>query len=122
VADLQAAINETGVVFVTAQIHEGWHQPRRWIDQSQPGRGNDRGHSFLLIGYDESGFWILNSWDDTWRRAGFAKLSYADWEANGKDAWVGQLGVKRSMGRRFLREKDISDLHHVGNRLFGDAG
>src|SRR5215469_6300144 len=71
---------------------------RRRIDQSQPGRGNDRGHAFLLIGYDEIGFWILNSWGDTWGRAGFANLSYADWEANGMDAWVGQLGVKRSMG------------------------
>jgi hypothetical protein len=55
------------------------------------------GHAFVLIGYDETGFWILNSWGDQWGRSGFANLSYADWEGNGMDAWVGQLGVRRSV-------------------------
>jgi len=98
VADMQAAINETGVIYVTAQIHNGWSQP---IDGSILLNGTATtigGHAFLVIGYDESGFWILNSWGDRWGRSGFANLSYADWEANGMDAWVGQLGVKRSIG------------------------
>src|SRR5215469_13365269 len=37
VADLQAAINETGVVFVTAQIHEGWHLPVDGLISLNPG-------------------------------------------------------------------------------------
>jgi hypothetical protein len=98
VPDLQAAINETGVVYVTAQIHTGWQTV---VDRSIL-QGPDAwvlgGHAFLLVGYDEHGFWIQNSWSSTWGCSGFANLPYADWETNGMDAWVGQLGVPRSMG------------------------
>jgi hypothetical protein len=98
VPDLQAAINETGVVYVTAQIHDGWRQPVDGLISLNPIATTIGGHAFLLVGYDESGFWILNSWGYKWGHFGFANLSYADWEANGMDAWVGQLGVKRSIG------------------------
>ena len=54
------------------------------------------GHAFILIGYDETGFWIQNSWGPTWGLSGFAHLSYTDWSANAMDAWVSQLGVFRS--------------------------
>jgi len=92
-ADMHAAINETGVIYVTSQIHTGWLEPengRISFDGSQDLIG---GHAFLLVGYDENGFVIQNSWGIEWGRKGFAHISYGDWQANGMDAWVGQLGV-----------------------------
>lgn len=94
IPDLHAAINETGVVYVTASIHEGWRTPA--ADGAIPFEYGSLllgGHAFLLVGYDQDGFWIQNSWGPTWGRKGFARLSYGDWRANGMDAWIGQLGV-----------------------------
>jgi pimeloyl-ACP methyl ester carboxylesterase len=51
------------------------------------------GHAFLIVGYDAEGFWIQNSYGTHWGRQGFARMRYADWRANGMDAWIGQLGV-----------------------------
>jgi hypothetical protein len=97
VPDLQAAINETGVVYVTAQIHDGWYQSEDGEINLSSSPKMIGGHAFLLVGYDVKGFWILNSWGKTWAKMGFANLLYGDWEANGMDAWVGQLGVRRSV-------------------------
>lgn len=94
IADLHAALSETGVVYVTAQIHEGWKSPQpdgRILNHR--GASNLGGHAFLLVGYDTRGFWIQNSWGPGWGCDGFAHLAYADWRENGMDAWIGQLGV-----------------------------
>jgi hypothetical protein len=97
VPDLQAAINETGVVYVSAQIHKGWYQPADGKINLSASAQMVGGHAFLMVGYDVNGFWILNSWGKAWGKSGFANLGYADWEANGMDAWVSQLGVRRSV-------------------------
>jgi len=34
---------------------------------------------FPLVGYDEQGFWVHNSWGKNWERNGFARIAYADW-------------------------------------------
>ncbi len=94
IADLHSALSETGVVYVTAQIHGGWQSPQpdgRILNYR--GTANLGGHAFLLVGYDTNGFWIQNSWGRGWGRDGFAHLAYADWLVNGMDAWIGQLGV-----------------------------
>jgi Papain family cysteine protease len=94
IADLHAALSETGVVYATAQIHEGWKSPQpdgRILNQR--GAVHLGGHAFLLVGYDTRGFWIQNSWGQDWGRNGFAHLAYTDWLENGMDAWIGQLGV-----------------------------
>jgi len=94
IADLHAALSETGVVYATAQIHEGWNSPQadgRILNRR--GAANLGGHAFLLVGYDTHGFWIQNSWGQEWGRNGFAHLAYTDWLENGMDAWIGQLGV-----------------------------
>ncbi len=97
VPDLHAALNETGVVYVTAQTHTGWETPSAGgaiaFDETSVPAG---GHAFLLVGYDENGFWIQNSWGSGWANRGFAHLQYADWQTNGMDAWIGQLGVRIS--------------------------
>lgn len=94
IPDIHAAINETGFVYVTALIHGGWDLKTGMedihFDNSQIPWG---GHAFLFVGYDEHGFWVQNSWGDTWGKNGFARLSYRDWRENSMDAWVAQLGV-----------------------------
>jgi len=97
IPDLHAALNETGVVYVTAQVHTGWDDVSedgviRFDEKSKP----EGGHAFLLVGYDENGFWIQNSWGNNWANRGFARIAYTDWQTNGMDAWIGQLGVQIS--------------------------
>ena len=47
------------------------------------------GHAFAIVGYNEVGFLVQNSWGTRWGRGGFATLPYDD--------WLG-LGVRR-LGR-----------------------
>lgn len=97
IPDIHAAINETGFVYVTAQTHSGWDEPQDGIiafNNTQPQQG---GHAFLLVGYEEQGFWFQNSWGHTWGKEGYARLSYSDWTANCMDSWVAQLGVHISV-------------------------
>jgi len=94
VPDLHGALNETGVVYVTAQTHSGWDKMLKdgliaFDSKSKPSGG----HAFLLVGYDENGFWIQNSWGNSWGNRGFGHINYSDWQTNGMDAWIGQLGV-----------------------------
>ena len=97
ISDLQAALNETGCVYATAQIHDGWTDPHDGFIVFGPKSEPRGGHAFLLIGYDDRGFWIQNSWGSGWALEGFAHLSYADWSTNAMDSWIGQLGIYRSV-------------------------
>lgn len=92
ISDYHAAINETGIVYASAQIHSNWEKPRKGI--IQPGGKPLGGHAFAIVGYDETGFWILNSWGPRWGKRGIAHWDYVDWAANVMDAWVLQLGVR----------------------------
>src|SRR5262249_4262401 len=47
-----------------------------------------------IVGYDEDGFWVLNSWGETWGDKGTAHWTYGDWATTVMDAWVLQLGVR----------------------------
>jgi hypothetical protein len=104
IIDLQAAIQHVGAVYVSAFTHEGWSAvpqvgkvPKGHADLPVipfGGRPSETdGHAFALIGFNASGFVIQNSWGPQWGVGGFAVLSYADWLANGMDAWVVALGV-----------------------------
>lgn len=104
--DLHAALAETGALFVTAGCHAGWDElvrtkaqapARRPQDlpliQRKPGSAAHGGHAFAILGYDERGFILQNSWGPSWGRHGQAVMSYEDWLENGWDCWVAQLGV-----------------------------
>lgn len=91
---MHAAISEAGILFATAQVHDGWndvHAKGRipWNDS----RTIEGGHAFAIVGYDENGFWIQNSWGTGWGRKGFGQICYDDWLANGSDVWVARLGA-----------------------------
>ena len=62
--------------------------------------GTIGGHAFAIVGYDDSGFWIQNSWGPDWGSGGLARVSYDDWLANGTDVWVAGSGVPVHLLRR----------------------
>jgi len=90
-ADYHAAINETGVIYVSASVHSGWENPTS--GKIKPGGEEIGGHAFIIVGYTDTGFWIQNSWGEDWGDQGFALWDYADWAQNVTDAWVLQLAV-----------------------------
>jgi len=95
--DVQAALNEVGVVLASAGVHAGWD--KAFGRPRVPSETMDRaleGHAFALVGYTDEGFLVLNSWGRRWggfrdgrrRRAGVALWAYADFELNVWDLWV----------------------------------
>lgn len=91
ISDFHAALNEVGVVFVSAQIHEGWNDKQgHEITLSHDAIG---GHAFAIVGYNDEGFWIQNSWGSDWKKSGLALWRYDDWALNIMDAWVVQLAL-----------------------------
>ncbi|WP_456380801.1 C1 family peptidase [Thiolapillus sp.] len=86
-----AALNEAGVIVVSAMVHAGWDEPEDGVIQKQD--KIDGGHAFAVVGYDEKGFWVQNSWTEAWGDRGLALWSYEDWIENVMDAWVFRLAL-----------------------------
>jgi hypothetical protein len=117
---LQAALRDTGAVYACGTVHEGWavatgplagshaelpaiaHIP----EPRQPGV-----HAYALVGYDEAGFIVQNSWGTRWGAGGYARLPYEAWVAHGEDAWVFTLGVPRR-ARPGVRSKVARSPRH----------
>jgi hypothetical protein len=98
---MHSAISEVDVLYATAQVHSGWDDVAddgfvEW-DESKKIEG---GHAFALVGYDQRGFWLQNSWGDDWGKKGFAQITYDDWLANGTDVWVARLGAPIELRQR----------------------
>lgn len=105
--DLHAALNEVGAVLASAACHSGWDEghgvtsPRRrprgfnqvWTIPLRRGEPVPAGHAFVIVGYNEAGFLIHNSWGTRWGSHGLALLRYEDWLAHAMDCWAVQLGV-----------------------------
>lgn len=90
---MHGALNEARILYASASVHEGWHEVDKetgWIPY-RPGKIG--GHAFAIVGYDEEGFWIQNSWGPKWGKNGFCKIAYDDWLENAFDCWVARLGV-----------------------------
>jgi hypothetical protein len=95
---MQSALREVGALFASCSIHRGWRRVSRRTgviphDARELGR-----HAVAIVGYDERGFWLQNSWGERWGLGGLALLSYDDWLANGIDVWAVQLGVPIARG------------------------
>jgi hypothetical protein len=96
VSDFHAAINETGVIFVSARVHAGWFNTAEDDDGVMViPRHTDYsgGHAFAIVGYSSRGFWVQNSWGESWGHGGVALWPYEDWAENLMDAWVVQLAL-----------------------------
>ena len=89
---IHVALAEVGILLASAMVHGGWDSVGKTgvIERQKRILG---GHAFALVGYDDEGFWVQNSWGRTWGKGGFGHLSYADWLDNGMDIWVARLGV-----------------------------
>lgn len=96
---MHAALTEVGILYASAEVHAGWDDVgkdgRIELDDEILG-----GHAFAIVGYDEKGFWLQNSWGRNWGRGGFGHVGYADWLAHGSDAWVARLAVPVRMAMR----------------------
>lgn len=89
---MHAAIAEVGILYTSADTHSGWDKVKS--DGHIPyGSKILGGHAFAIVGFDQKGFWIQNSWGPGWGRKGFAHLSYKDWLDHGYDVWVARLGA-----------------------------
>ncbi len=91
ISDFHAALNETGVIAVSAKVHKGWDDPEYGIIEYHKNKGG--GHAFVIVGYNDKGFWIQNSWGKSWGDNGVALWSYEDWVKNVMDAWVFRLAL-----------------------------
>lgn len=110
VVDMQAAIHEAGAIYVSCNVHAGWSLKAQAVPDSHDGlqvigeyKKISGTHAFALVGYNERGFVVQNSWGARWGASGFAILRYVDWVDNGLDAWVVGLGVpvsKEVQGRQ----------------------
>lgn len=142
--DYHAALNEVGAIYASAYVHRGWRDPENGIiEQSNVHEG---GHAFMIVGYDQTGFLIQNSWGPDWGgfkgHPGVAHWSYADWAQNVYDAWVLRLAVptpedfnltqKYWSGADLTSDLEISDapraseilghyIHLDDGRLVGDG-
>ncbi len=129
VVDMQVALNETGVLLGSALAHDGWndgHMRKRgrraapsgiWTIPHPRAAGLDDGHAFAIVGYDEYGFIVQNSWGGSWGTQGLAILTYEDWIEHGYDCWVAQLGV---VTRR--HEAQATGRPRVSGARFGASG
>jgi len=105
--DMQSAITELHAIAVSGAIHAGWRTPRRMTHK--PGRDpiyviarevNSKaigGHAYALVGYNDIGFLVQNSWGTSWGNGGFAILPYEDWLDSAYDAWVARPGVPKTL-------------------------
>jgi len=118
IADIHCALNEVGVVYASVLCHAGWDEgaglkqasttPRSfrspiWSIPKRKRKRDDGGHAFALVGYDERGFLLQNSWGSRWGSRGYAILTYDDWLDNAMDCWVAQLGVVTAEHRAIAR-------------------
>lgn len=93
VEDFHTALNEVGVLYVSAKVHKGWYK-QNIVDGKIPHMNeNIGGHAFAVVGYNEEGFYVQNSWGKEWGVNGVALWSYKDWQENIADAWVVQLAI-----------------------------
>ncbi len=91
ISDFHTALNETGVIAVSAKVHKGWNDAKGGIIKYY--KKSNGGHAFIIVGYNNNGFWIQNSWGKNWGDNGIALWSYEDWVKNVMDAWVFRLAL-----------------------------
>ncbi len=91
ISDFHAALNETGVIVVSAKVHKGWDDPKNGTIEHH--KNTEGGHAFVIVGYNDKGFWIQNSWGKSWGDNGVALWLYEDWMKNVMDAWIFRLAL-----------------------------
>lgn len=137
-SDYHGALAESGAILVSAMLHSGWQKPSPNVNGGIVKRADEAGaHAFVIIGYNQEGFLVLNSWGKEWYGPfsfdgqtrscpGIALWRYEDWADNVIDAWVLRLAVPTplsfehsvgSQGRRFgyLAGGSVSQRRNSGD-------
>ena len=94
ISDFHSALNEAGVIYCSAEVHDGWDKVSKTSGIIPLHKNTVGGHAFAIIGYNKKGFWIQNSWGEDWGKKGTALWLYEDWQQNLSDAWVLRLAVE----------------------------
>lgn len=94
ISDFHSALNEVGVIYCSAEVHDGWDEVSKSTGIIPLHKQTVGGHAFAIIGYNKKGFWIQNSWGENWGKKGTALWLYEDWQQNLSDAWVLRLAVE----------------------------
>ena len=132
VTDMQAALLAIGALYVSASVHAGWlavaagsglargHDglPVIGYDGLPADAGN---HAFAIVGYNEHGFVVQNSWGKDWGASGFAVLRYDDWRNNGLDCWVAALGVPQVAAVSAVGRQPASALGALSNAALANV-
>lgn len=121
------AMAEVGILYASANVHENWKRPVKVKSNDQKKEYEHiiefdadnyhilGGHAFAIVAYDRYGFWIQNSWGESWGDNGFAKISYDDWLLNGTDVWVVRLGVPVNILTGNAKSSAFSISGHAGS-------
>ncbi len=117
IVDMHAAMNEAGALYVSAAVHDGWRRSAVIDGSINPSSNMSGGHAFCIVGYDETGFFIQNSWGLDWGDRGVAHWKYEDWQDNVRDAWVIRLALPTPQLRGRARERN-----REGTMGFGAKG
>ncbi|MBX7156449.1 MAG: C1 family peptidase [Bacteriodetes bacterium] len=107
---MHCALTEVGILYATADVHTGWENvdKSKGIIPYQSSNAIVGGHAFAIVGYTREGFWIQNSWGNTWGKNGYALISYDDWLKNANDVWVAQLGVPISLSQDAVLRQGVA--------------
>ncbi len=134
VSDFHAALNEAGVIYCSARVHRGWEQNQVLDGVISANENHSGSHAFAIVGYDDSGFWVQNSWGEKWGREGLAIWSYEDWQQNIQDAWVLRLALgtpqiwhleannQASISAKIMRSKKPNRAEIAGHFVHIDDG
>ena len=116
VTDMHVALNEIGILYASGVCHSGWdegfsntshNKGGYWMIPNQKAGPSDGGHAFSIVGYNQDGFIIHNSWGTGWGTKGRAVLPYEDWLDNAMDCWVAQLGVVTELHLEIARSTTL---------------
>lgn len=116
VTDMHVALNEIGILYASAVCHSGWDEGFSntsrikggyWMIPRRKASISDGGHAFAIVGYNQDGYIIQNSWGTGWGTKGRAVLPYDDWLDNAMDCWVAQLGVVTDLHLEIARSTTL---------------
>lgn len=116
VTDMHVALNEIGILYASAVCHSGWDEGFSntsrikggyWMIPRRKASISDGGHAFAIVGYNQDGYIIQNSWGTGWGTKGRAVLPYEDWLDNSMDCWVAQLGVVTDLHLEIARSTTL---------------
>lgn len=93
ISDYHAALMEVGAIFCSASVHAGWEKVDSVSGEIAPDSSPLGSHAFAIVGYNNKGFWIQNSWGEGWGKGGTALWLYEDWLVHIQDAWVFRLAL-----------------------------